>query len=182
MSKAQQHAIDFEVDQAIAFLEGAGGSPRLIRHARLVEGVAGELVSTLRSLGVLVDEQQVRLGAALHDAGKIVHPDELEATGDRHERAGYLFLLEHGYPTNIAEACVRHSQWEAPDAALEFLVIALADKLWKGKRDERLESAAIERVAQSLNRQHWEVLQDLDTAFELVAASGHRRLIESQDP
>jgi hypothetical protein len=56
------------------------------------------------------------------------------------------------------------------------LVVALADNLWKGKRNVELESKLITAVATMSERDYWEIFIDLDSGFELVAARGDRRL------
>src|SRR5262249_56874029 len=58
-----------------------GAPPRLITHARLVGEAAELLLTQLDVLGVAVDADFVRCGVILHDAGKILHPNELSHGG-----------------------------------------------------------------------------------------------------
>jgi hypothetical protein len=53
-----------------------GASERLLRHAELVGEAADSLIVVYRELGVEFDASLIELGAAIHDAGKIVHPEE----------------------------------------------------------------------------------------------------------
>ena len=56
--------------------------------------------------------------------------------------------------------------------SLEELLVALADKLWKGKRVEALELLVIDRIATLLAQDRWELLIQLDSCFEAIAANG----------
>ena len=58
----------------------------LPRHAQLVGEAADSLIVEYREPGVEFDASLIELGAAIHDAGKIVHPEELSGPGSRHER------------------------------------------------------------------------------------------------
>ncbi len=66
------------------------------------------------------------------------------------------------------------------DCTLEELVIALADVLWKGKRNDMLEVRFIDAVAARLGRDRWDVFMPLDGVFEDIAAGGHDRLARSR--
>ncbi|HMC58410.1 MAG TPA: hypothetical protein VKJ01_04380, partial [Candidatus Solibacter sp.] len=60
------------------------------------------------------------------------------------------------------------------------LVVALADKLWKGVRDSELEERVINLVASNLGMDRWELFVELDTAFEVIAGDGADRLERSR--
>jgi hypothetical protein len=73
--------------------------------------------------------------------------------------------------------CRTHARWHAtPDVTLEELLVALADTLWKGKRDDVLEGVVIETIATRAGKARWEIFTPLDDAFEQVAALGSERL------
>lgn len=146
----------------------------------MVEAVAVELIAELHELGVPLDEARIRAGAILHDCGKIAHPEELAQPGHAHEAAGREFLLSAGYPEEVAGICITHAQWHLPGCSSEELLVALADKLWKGKREDQLEALVIEKLAAASGRQKWEVFDALDTCFERIAARGHERLLASR--
>jgi hypothetical protein len=59
------------------------------------------------------------------------------------------------------------------------LIIALADTLWKGKRSEVLEKRVIEKIAQLLACDYWNLFLAMDSYFELIAAGGVERLLPS---
>jgi hypothetical protein len=63
---------------------------------------------------------------------------------------------------------------------LEELLVALADKLWKGVRKPKLEERVIDLVATSVGKSRWDIFVDLDTCFEAIAADGVDRLERSK--
>lgn len=160
---------------ALALLSSLGAAPWLVRHHELVVEAAGLLVAGLA--GVRFDRGAVVIGAALHDAGKIVHPDEMAAPGHRHEQAGRGLLLAHGVPAELARFCVTHAAWQA--GTLEDHLVALADKLWKGKRDEALERAIVEQISVASGSEPWQVFERVDALCEAIAADGDERLVRS---
>jgi hypothetical protein len=163
--------------QALDLLSALGASPWLVRHHELVLEAAELLCDRIgRDLAVSFDRSAVLLGAALHDAGKIVHPDEMSAPGHQHEIAGRLLLSSSGIADDVARFCVTHAEWDGVDVMLEDLLVAAADKLWKGKRDEALEKRLAERIAMATGREAWEVFDRLDSICESIAADGNVRL------
>jgi hypothetical protein len=66
--------------------------------------------------------------------------------------------------------------------SLEELIVALADKLWKGARNSELEERVVERVAACLEQDRWALFVELDTSFEDIAAGGADRLERSRRP
>jgi hypothetical protein len=156
-----------------------GASPWLVRHHELVVEAATILCDRLRDAGVVFDREQVLAGAALHDAGKIVHPEEMSVAGSEHEAAGERLLIEHGVEPSLARFCVTHAAWERPDLALEDLLVALADKLWKGKRIDELEQRVAAVIAERTQREPWEIFDVLDAICEAIADDGPSRLARS---
>ena len=164
---------------ALALLESLGALDRLVRHAELVGQAADQLLLEFQRLGVVCESRVVELGAALHDAGKILHPLELAEPGSKHEEAGQTFLLVNGVPPEIAKCCVSHAAWDLPDVTLEEKTVALADKLWKGKREADLELSVIDEISIQLGVSRWEIFEKIDTAFEEIAARGTERVQRS---
>ena len=66
--------------------------------------------------------------------------------------------------------------WNFPGVSLEERIVALADKLWKGKREAELGLSIIDEVAVRLGVSRWNVFERLDTAFEEIAVGGAERL------
>lgn len=167
------------VDDARALLEEIGAPVRLVTHGLLVAEAAEALLVKMRELGIEVDASLVRAGAVLHDAGKSVHPSELGAPGAMHEEEGQRLLLARGVDPALARCCVSHARWNVLPCSLEELLVALADKLWKGVRVEELETKAIDAVVERSGGDRWSLFVDLDTCFEAIANEGPARLARS---
>lgn len=161
-------------------LRELGAPERLVTHGALVCEAADLLLVAFRSTKLSIDESWVRGGAWLHDAGKAVHREELAQPGHEHEHAGEKMLLDRGVDPRIARCCVSHASWSA-DTPLEELIVALADKLWKGVRHEALEALVCDVVAKALARERWSVFVELDAAFERVASGSDERLRRSRE-
>ncbi len=160
-------------------LVSLGAPPRLMRHIELVHEAADLLLRKLAAMGVPIRADFVRVGVALHDSGKVLHPTELDRPGARHEPDGEALLLRSGVSPELARVCMSHARWDTMDVSLEELVIALADKLWKGVRNPRLEERCIDAVAAAVGKARWDVFIELDGSFEDIAADGQARLDRS---
>lgn len=164
----------------IELLRTLGASPWLVRHHELVAEAATLVCDALEhDMGVSFDRRAVLLGASVHDAGKIVYPEEMSVGGNRHEVAGRDLLVKSGVPTTIARFCVTHAAWDGADCTIEDALVALADKLWKGKRDEALEKHLVARIANLTKQQLWEVYSRFDSVCDSIAAEGSERLSRS---
>jgi len=168
------------VEAANRLLVQLGASQRLVRHVALVAEAGDRLLEKARLLGVPIDAGLVRIGIVLHDAGKILIPAELDAPGGQHEPVGQSLLLEHGVSPELARVCLSHARWSEKPVSLEELLVALADKLWKGVRNTNLEERVIDGVAQALARNRWDLFLELDGLFEDIASEGVARLERSR--
>jgi HD superfamily phosphodiesterase len=128
---------------------------------------------------VPLDAAFVRVGAVLHDAGKALHREELDAPGAAHEPSGEQLLLARGVTEAVARICRSHARWRELAQTLEELVVALADKLWKGARVTDLEQLVIDRAAVAAGRDRWDLHVEMDTLFENVASGADDRLSRS---
>lgn len=167
------------VRDAYQLLQTLGAVPRLMQHVKLVGEAAELLIPQFQKLGISFDSNWIRLGVAVHDVGKILHPSELMAKGNKHEAAGEMLLLSQGIDPRIARCCRSHGQWQTIKCDFEELVVALADNLWKGKRNPELENKVITAVAAMSDRDYWDIFVELDSSFEKVAAGGDLRLVRS---
>lgn len=61
-------------------------------------------------------------------------------------------LLEAGVQPEIARCCLSHARYESMEVCLEELLVALSDKLWKGKRVASLELRVIDEIATALGK------------------------------
>lgn len=163
-------------NEARQLLRDAGASPPLLRHAEIVREVAAAIIALLQANGVSLDENLVLCGAILHDTGKIVHPEELIQSGHEHEEAGEKLLLQHDVTPALAHFCVSHRQWQKA-RCLEEKVVAIADRLWKGKRDFELEREVVQSVAEQSGRELWHVFVQLGSAFENITNNVEQRLL-----
>jgi hypothetical protein len=168
------------IDAARNLLVSLGALPSLVTHVRLVGEAAEALLAELQRLGVPLDADFVRAAVALHDAGKILHPGELHGGGSEHEAAGDALLRAHGVDPALARCCLSHAQWDRMPCSLEELTVALADTLWKGRRNETLEKQIVDAVSERLGQSFWNLFVELDTCFESIAADGAERLLRSR--
>ncbi|RKS06844.1 HD domain-containing protein [Nocardiopsis sp. Huas11] len=165
-------------EAAVRALVECGAPPRLVAHGRLVHDVAVRLLDWLgrHHPALEVDTEAVRFGAAVHDIGKTVHPEELSAPGHRHEPAGERLLLDRGTPPRLARFCATHRDWAQADREPEDLLVSLADKVWKGARKEDLELRVVRWIAHEEGRPAWEVFAGLDDALRALAEGADERL------
>jgi len=165
--------------EAYEFLDALGAPEHLKMHVALVGEAADSLIDKFNELGVNLDFDFIRTGVAIHDVGKIVHAHEMTGPGAEHEPEGEKLLIENGASLKLARVCMSHAHWEMMECSLEELVIALSDKLWKGKRVEDLELKVIDLTAIYLGRGRWDIFPEMDMVFEEIAAGGHERLQRS---
>ena len=170
--------IETEKD-AIEVLKDVGANEKLIKHVKLVGEAGEEIIKKLVEKKINFDKNYVRVGIILHDAGKVLHLNELTEKGNKHEEAGEKLLLEKGVEAKIARCCRSHAQWNEMECSLEELLVALADNLWKGSRKEILESLVINRLAGLMNSDYWDLFIEFDSFFEFIASSGFDRLSRS---
>ena len=94
-------------EDALRLLRAQGANGWLVRHHELVLEAARELLAGLKKLPGRGDvrAREVLLGAALHDVGKVEHPEEMSGPGSHHEPAGEALLLRAGVPASLARIC-----------------------------------------------------------------------------
>ncbi|MCO7225954.1 HD domain-containing protein [Pleionea sp. CnH1-48] len=167
-------------EEAYQLLSSLGAPKALLLHVQLVGEAADILLSECAKLQVPLDQQLVEVGVAIHDAGKILHSNELKEKGGEHEPAGERLMLSNGASVEQARCCLSHARYQEMFVSLEELLIALADKLWKGKRVEELELRVIDKIAKTLDKTRWDIFEQLDNCFESIAADGLERLARSR--
>ena len=168
------------LDDVYELLDRQGADKHLLRHIEMVQEAAEILIHKYRQLKLSVDENFIVFGVCIHDIGKIKYSQELFAVGDRHEKEGQRLLLTLGVDPKLARCCISHGKWKEMNCSLEELTIALADKLWKGKRVQELELEIINRITMLLNDEKWKLFLEMDTTFERIASSGDDRLNRSR--
>lgn len=166
-------------DEARRLLIELEAPARLVRHVQLVGEAAESILVAVTSAGASVNAELVRTGVLVHDIGKIWHPAELFGPGASHELTGERELLERGWDPDVARNCWTHARWTDAARTLEELLVALADKLWKGVRVADLEERVIDTIASRLGKDRWDVFPALSDAFDEIAALGPDRLERS---
>jgi hypothetical protein len=160
--------------------ETLGAPPRLIAHLRCVHDVATDLVEGLHRIfpALAFDARAVLLGAAVHDLGKVWHPNELTGPGSKHEQDGPAMLEEAGVPPNLSRFAGTHGAWN-DGLPLEDLLVALADVVWKGRLPE-LEGIVARKIAMMLAVEEWKVFIEIDKLADQLASAGQERLAWQQ--
>ncbi|MER8184271.1 HD domain-containing protein [Kitasatospora sp. NPDC094015] len=164
--------------RALELLDAVGAPPRLRAHLELVHDVADRLLDGIATHwpAVAVDRTKVLFGAAVHDIGKVRHPEELSAPGHLHEEAGYHLLLDLGVPEPDARPARTHASWNLPGITLEELLVSLADKIWKNSRRPDLEDLVTTHLATACGSPRWEVFLTLDDLLTPLGATADHRL------
>jgi putative nucleotidyltransferase with HDIG domain len=163
--------------EVVHLLEVVRASPRLIAHLTLVHDTAVRITDNIDEYWpcLAYDKQAVIFGAATHDIGKVLYPNELVESGTNHERVGASILIEHGFPEKLARFAQTHGQWEE-NTNVEDLLVALADKNWKGARHKDLEGKIVQIISATCNEEDWKVFLKFDDLLSGIADSAHERL------
>ncbi|MFW5942311.1 MAG: HD domain-containing protein [Chloroflexota bacterium] len=170
---------------AVAVIEALSVSPHLLAHLVLVHDVATRLVQGIRQRwpDLSFDADAVRFGAAVHDIGKVVHPEEMTGPGSQHHAAGVALLQAHGVSAERARFARTHATWEQEgeigggDIRFEDLLVALADIVWVGGRNQKLEDAVTTHLAASEGSAVWEAYMGLDDILTQLSSQSDLRLI-----
>ncbi|MEM6533927.1 MAG: HD domain-containing protein [Myxococcota bacterium] len=160
------------------FLSDLRAPPRLIAHLTLVHDTANLLLSAFgqRFPEVSVDTEVVLLGSALHDIGKTRVDHELVKPGNEHESVGEELLLELGIDARVAALARTHGDVLSNLPEIDDYLVVLADKLWKAKRNERVEAAFVSAVAAATNEESWAVFDWFDDVASRITANADERL------
>jgi putative nucleotidyltransferase with HDIG domain len=168
LSTGEYHSLPPE---ALRILQQVSAPPRLLAHLVLVHDAACTLIDrfSVAFPAARFNADLVRFGAAIHDIGKTVHPEELTQSGQHlHQSSGLELLESLGVPHQRARFAWTHGNWNGEKITLEDLIVALADKSWKGKRVDALETRVADFLSAATGRPTWdcrsklaEILQDL---------------------
>ena len=165
--------------QVAKLLDSVEAPPRLVAHLILVHDVASTLVDELREHwpNLPLDKHAILMGAAIHDIGKVLHTEELSRPGSRHEEAGTQLLIDKGFPADYARFARTHGSWDVePTPSLEDLIVALADKIWRGVREQELEAKLADCILVSSGEQRWETYTKLDDIITGITKDSDLRL------
>jgi hypothetical protein len=162
----------------VQLVERLSAPPRLAAHLRVVHDVAGQLMDLLARgfPGLIVDREAVMFGAATHDVGKVIHPEELSGPGSAHERAGHELLIAEGIPDELARFARTHGDWSGSGLTVEDRLVSLADKIWKAKRVSGLEDLVVDHITVATRADRWQAFMALDEILERLAGGSDQRL------
>lgn len=151
-------------DEAARLCHVLKAPDRLVSHLEVVHDVACHLVEGLRRAfpALAFDAEAVCFGAATHDLGKVIHPEELVGPGDLHEQVGPALLEANGVPPHLARFARTHGRWDREPVGLEDLLLALADHSWRAARNDGLEAMIVERLASPSGKEPWQTIILLD--------------------
>ncbi len=169
--------------EIVELLDTVQAPPRLRAHLALVHQAAVWLTERITAHWPMLayDPEAVRIGAATHDIGKAVFPEEIMGPGRNHEAIGAGVLRDCGIPEVWTRFTRTHGQWaQEEDVTLEDLLVALADALWKGQRDDVLEDLCCHRIAQGCGLDPWRVSLRFYEMTEQIAAGAAERVVWQQ--
>jgi hypothetical protein len=160
-------------------LEAVDAPPRLLAHLALVHAVAIELVDGIAAEWprLPIDRHAVLVGAATHDIGKTLHRDELYGPGRQHENDGPSLLIAHGFPEDLARFARTHGQWALERSPqIEDLLVALANLIWVGQRNERLEDLIVNSLVKFSGEPLWSAYARFDAILLAILEGAGQRL------
>ncbi|MFK7906079.1 MAG: HD domain-containing protein [Chitinophagales bacterium] len=155
-----------DLPQPIPFLLQNHKTPLILqKHLLIVHSTAKILLQKLKKnwQTLIIDEEAILFGAASHDIGKAIEVSELYESGKKHEEVGYQLLVANEISHGLARFARTHGNWQAESLELEDLLVALADKIWKGKRVEKLEERVCRKLAAVIEVDYWTVFLQLDS-------------------
>lgn len=158
----------------------AGGDmvpPDLFRHLEMVYEASSILSKAfdLKYPG-LIDPETVMIGASVHDLGKAIFTEELFAPGRDHVDEGPSILVKAGLEEQYCRFAKTHQDWKG--TALEDLLVALSDVIWKGKRNDELEDAICANVMVLKGlKDKWSVWSWLDHLIIKIAKHADDRIV-----
>jgi len=160
-------------------LHQVAAPPRLVAHLILVHDVAATLVERVTAAfpEVTFRGEEVLFGASIHDFGKLVERSELTGAGTQHEQRGVELLRSMGVSGERARFAYTHGNRDkVPSVNLEDLLVALADKSWKGKRVDALESKIVGLLSAASKKPEWSCYAELDEIVQELTKDADTRL------
>ncbi|MEM1134917.1 MAG: phosphohydrolase [Bacteroidota bacterium] len=170
-------SINFPIEAA-KLLEVLNVPDRLKRHLTIVHSTCFKLLRLLKNEwpNLIIKDEFVLFGAAIHDIGKAVITNELYESGNKHEQEGFNFLIKNGCQYELARFAKTHGDWRGKDIEIEDLLVTLSYKIWKGKRIDDLEMLICKKLSKSQNIDYWEVYVKLDRIISRITLGADNRL------
>ena len=130
---------------------------------------------------VTFSKEEVLFGASIHDFGKAMERSELIGPGTQHEQRGIELLRSMGVSDDRARFAYSHGGWDRmPNASLEDLLVALADKCWKGQRVDKLEFRIVALLSAASHKLEWACYGELDEILTGLTKGADTRLARQQ--
>lgn len=85
-------------------------------------------------------------------------------------------LRENGIPDALSRFAETHACRNTAEMSAEDLLVALANTIWKGKRNDDLEQALTSLVSRGTGEETWAIWLRLDDVLTAIAASADERL------
>lgn len=166
-------------EDAAELLDSMAVHPHLLAHLILVHDVAVRLVEGIQKTwpDVAFDNGAVIFGAATHDIGKVLHPEEMTGPGEDHRAAGVELLRSRGVDPDRARFARTHASWHREEVQLEDLLVALADNIWIGRRNQQLEDAVVRELSASDESAIWNTYMALDDLLTEISTDAELRLV-----
>lgn len=155
---------------------------KLQLHLELVHQTSFKLLDGIKQNWPesVVDSKLVLIGAASHDLGKLLVPEELHHPGKRHEALGEQLLLEQGFLAETARFARTHGSVAYETLPIEDLLVIAADTLWKGARIMELEEQIARTLSEQLPSDYWDVFVQMDELFSALSEGAAERLAKTQ--
>ena len=169
--------------ETVNLLRQVAAPPRLVAHLILVHDVAAILVERVTAAfsEVTFSREEVLFGASIHDFGKVIERSELNRSGTQHEQRGIELLRSMGISDERGRFAYTHGNWdEVPTVNLEDLLVALADKCWKGQRVDKLESRIAALLSAASSKPEWACYGELDEILQGLTKDADARLAWQQ--
>lgn len=165
-------------EELMALLINLNAPERLHKHSRIVYSTAAELLQKLKDKwpALELDEELILFGAATHDIGKCVVPEELNESGKLHEAAGLKLLMDQGYPQEKVKFCITHGAWPSENLYIDDLFVILSDKIWKGTRIYQLEEMIALKLYTLLKIDFWDIHAVLDEIITEITLEADKKL------
>jgi hypothetical protein len=93
-----------------------------------------------------------------------------------HQGAGIELLRSLGISQERARFAWTHGNWSGEKVTLEDLIVTLADKAWKGKRIEALETRTAELLSAATSRPTQDCYSKLDEILQDLSEHADRKM------
>jgi hypothetical protein len=165
--------------ETVHLLRQVAAPPRLVAHLILVHDVATTLVERITAAfpEVAFNSEAVLFGASIHDFGKVIERSELVGANN----VAPNYFVRWGCLTSGEGLLIRTAiGTKCQTSTLKTCSFALADKCWKGRRLDKLESKIVALLSAASSKPEWACYAELDEILEGLAKDADTRLAWQQ--